>query len=85
MKALGYQNGEISRNWFIQSIIQLIVSLIIGFPLGIYISKIGFKKLSTVDREYIFVNDIKTYFLTFLIIFVFITVSHYLIMRIFKK
>lgn len=85
MKALGFQNSEISRNWFIQSIIQLILSLIIGFPIGIYITKIAFKKISTIDREYIFVNDIKISLITILLVFIYMTISHFMIMRIFKN
>ena len=85
IKALGYQNSEISRNWFIQSIIQFIVSLVIGFPIGIYIARVALKKISTIDREYIFVNDIKMYILTAIIVLIYITISHIIVMNIFKK
>lgn len=85
VKALGYQQSEISRTWFVQSVIQFVLALIIGFPVGVQIAKISLQKLSTENREYIFVNNIYMYILTALLVFLYILISHAVAMKTLKK
>lgn len=81
IKALGQQYSQISRNWFIQSIIQYIIALLIGLPVGVQIAKISLQKLSTENREYMFVNNIEMYLITAILVFIYIVVSHMISMK----
>jgi ABC-type antimicrobial peptide transport system permease subunit len=47
-RSLGFQYGEISRSWFVQTLTQFIISVIIGIPCGILLSK--FKKNQKIDN-----------------------------------
>ena len=54
-------------------------------PVGVQIAKISLQKLSTENREYIFVNDIKMYIVTAVLVFAYIVVSHFVSMRTLKN
>lgn len=85
LRVLGFNHNQISRNWFGQSILQFITACVIGLPTGIYIAKIALKKISTVNREYVFVNDSKEYIITILLVFTYLLISHIVAMNSLKK
>ena len=84
-KMLGFRYKEISKNWFIQSITQCIVSIIIGLPLGVILSKIMLKTVSSPRRDFIYASGIKEVIITILLLFIYMYVSHRKCMSKFKK
>ena len=82
---LGFRYKEISKNWFIQSITQCIVSIIIGLPLGVILSKIMLKTVSSPRRDFIYASGIKEVIITILLLFIYMYVSHRKCMSKFKK
>lgn len=81
LRVLGFQHSQISKNWFIQSILQFIIACIIGLPIGIGIAQTALFKLSTADREYVFANGIKEYIITILLVFAYMVISHIVSMK----
>ena len=84
-KTQGFSYKEISKNWFIQSIIQCIISVIIGLPIGVILSKIMLKTVSSPRREFIYASGIKEVIITVVLLFIYIYVSHKKSMSKFKK
>ena len=84
-RSLGIGYNEISNNWFIQSIIQLVTSIVIGLPLGIIFSTIMLKLISTTRREYLYASGIKEIILTIIILFSYIIICHIATIRKIKK
>ncbi|MBQ3887306.1 MAG: FtsX-like permease family protein [Clostridia bacterium] len=85
LRTLGFQHGEISRKWFVQSFLQFIFSCIIGLPIGIGIARFALQKLSTSAREYVFANSWTEYLFTILLVLAYVVVSHLIAMRSMKK
>jgi putative ABC transport system permease protein len=84
-RSLGIRYNEISKNWFIQSAIQVVTSIIIGLPLGILFSKGMLKLISTSRRDYLYASGIKEKLLTILILFSYIFICHIASIRKIKK
>lgn len=84
-RSLGFHTSEISKNLSIQSIIPWILSLIIGLPIGIMLSKYVLKIASSPRREYIYASGIKEVILTFLLIGLYMLIGHLLSMRKLKQ
>ena len=85
LRTLGFQHGELSRQWFLQSLLQFVSSCVIGLLAGQYIAKIALRNLSSDTREYIYANGIREYILTAAMVFAFILASHIIAMRSLKK
>ena len=81
LRTLGFQRSEISRSWFVQSLLQFICSCAVGLPVGVIVAKTALSKISTEGREYVFANGPKEYAVTALIVFAYIVLSHVLAMR----
>lgn len=75
-RVLGFSYKEISKNWFIQSLIQFIVSTIIGLPVGIWLSKILLFAVSSPKREFIYANGVKEILIVAMLLFVYIYIGH---------
>ncbi len=84
-RSLGFHTSEISRNLAIQSIIPWILSLILGLPIGIVLSKIVLKAASSQRREYIYASGMKEIILTFIIVGLYMGIGHLLSMRKLKQ
>ena len=84
-RSLGFNYREISKNLFIQSLIQWISSLVIGIPIGIALSIFALKQISSNSREYIYASGINEMIITALLIFAYILISHLIIMKKIKK
>jgi putative ABC transport system permease protein len=85
LRTLGFQHSELSRQWFIQSLLQFICSVIIGLISGGFIARVSLENLSNEAREYVYANGTKEYVLTVALVFAFIVVSHIIAMRSLKK
>ena len=85
LRTLGFQQSEISRKWFVQSLLQFIFSCAVGLPTGIVIAKLALQKLGNESREYIFANHFTEYLLTILLVLGYVVVSHLIAMRTMKK
>ena len=84
-RSLGFQYREISKNWFIQSIIQWTTSMIIGIPTGIMLSKFFLKTVSSDRREFIYASGIKEFIITAVLLFLYIYIGHIKCMKSFRK
>lgn len=84
-RSLGFHTSEISKNLSIQSIIPWILSLVIGLPIGIILSKYVLKAASSPRREYIYASGIKEVIITFVLIGLYMIIGHLLSMRKLKQ
>lgn len=85
LRTVGFQHREVSRKWFVQSLLQFVFSCVIGLPSGIIIAKMALQKLGNDTREYVFANHFTEYLLTVLLVFGYVVVSHLIAMRSMKK
>ena len=81
LRTLGFQNGEISRSWFSQSVLQFIAACILGFPAGRFVAQAALDNVTIPTREYIYANGAKEYILTAALVFLYVIVSHLAAMR----
>ncbi len=84
-RSLGFQYDEISRSWFVQTLIQLITSIIIGIPCGIMLSKFFLKTVSSVRREFVYASGIKEGLFTVILLFIYMYIAHKKCLRNFKN
>ena len=75
LRALGYTTFEISYNNFIQLLMQLLISIIVGLPLGKTISIFTLKLIETSDRTYPYANGIKEIILTTSIVLIYMLLA----------
>ena len=85
IRSLGFKYSEISKNWFIQALIQWITSIIIGIPSGILLSKFILKYISSVRREFIYASGIKEIIFTIILLFIYLYIGHRKCMKNFRK
>ena len=85
LRTLGFQHGELSRNWFVQSILHFLFSCVLGLPIGGVIARVALRQLNTPGREYVYANGVKEYLLTAALVFAYIVVSHLISMHTLKK
>ena len=76
LRTLGFQHGEISKSWFSQGILQYILAVILGFPLGGVVARITLERLSTNTRDYAYANTPRELLLTAAFVFGYILLSH---------
>ena len=84
-RSLGFQVKDISLNWFINSIFGYIISIIIGLPIGIILSKYILLSVSSDRREYVYSSGSKEILFTIILLFLYILISHILTFKKFKK
>ena len=85
LKSLGYPDGVISKHWFIQSIMELIVAVIIGFPFGIIVTVKTLQHISDFHQNYLFINSFKNYAITTVLVLMYLIISHLICTRKIKK
>ena len=85
LRTLGFQHSELSRQWFVQSLLQFVFSCVIGLAAGGYIARVALQNLSSDTREYTYANGIREYILTAAMVLAFIVVSHVVAMESLKK
>ena len=84
-RSLGFKYSKISSNWFTQSIVQCFISIIIGLPMGIMLSKFILKRVSSDRREFVYASGLKEILMTIILLFVYIVISHIISMKKIKK
>ena len=84
-RSLGFGYAEISRSWFVQSVMQLIMSIVIGIPSGIILSKFMLKYVSSVNREFIYASGFKEIIFTVVLLFIYLYIGHRKCMKDFRK
>ena len=85
LRTLGFQHGELSRNWFVQSFLHFLFACAVGLPAGGIIARAALRQLNTPGREYVYANGVKEYLFTAAIVFGYILVSHFISMHTLKK
>ena len=85
LRVLGVKISQISLWWLINLVIQLIVALLIGLPLGTLVARVILSGMNTASREYPFINDPRLYLITIALILVFSFFSHFICMLWIKK
>ena len=85
IRVLGFQFSEISKKCFVQILIEFFIAGFIGILTGSVIAKKLLRSVCTVRMEYKYVNGFKEYFISMVIVFLFLVISHILAMRMFKK
>ena len=85
LRALGFQQRQISRSWYVQSLLYFLFSLAIGLPGGIAVAKTALVRMSMSSRTYPFVHEPWVYALTAGLVLAYITFSHCMTMRGMKK
>lgn len=85
VRVLGFQFGEVSRNFFVQIFMEYVLACMIGIVTGSMIAKKLLDSICTLRREYKYVNGPKEYLISIGIVVLFLVVSHILAMRMFQK
>lgn len=85
LRALGFQQSQISRNWYVQSLLYYLFSLTLGLPGGIAVAKASLVRMSMSSRTYPFVHEPWVYAVTAGLVLAYITFSHCMTMRGMKK
>lgn len=80
VRVMGFWRWQISFCWLWQSLIQYVLALIVGLPLGTFAAKYILKEMSTSYREYAFSDNINQYLMTMFVVLVFVLLSHFLAM-----
>lgn len=76
LRSLGFQVNDISKIWFIQTMCQFSISLLLGLPAGAKIAHYVLDKVTGSDYLYPFISSPILYVQTALIVFTYILISH---------
>ena len=85
LRALGFQQSQISRSWYVQSLLYFLFSLALGLPGGIVVAKMALFRMSVASRTYPFVHEAWVYALTAGLVLAYITFSHFMTVWSMKK
>ena len=85
LRAIGFQQRQISVRWFLQSLLYLVFSLAIGFPLGQLLARIGLQVLSNSARHFEYISSAYQYIWTTVSVFAYMLAGHWISMRSMKK
>lgn len=85
LRAIGFQHRQISARWFLQSLLYLVFSLLIGFGIGRILAKTSMEMMSNSARHLEYIPNLYQYLWTGISTFVFLLAGHLLTMRSMKK
>ena len=85
LRAIGFQQRQISVRWFLQSLLYLVFSLLIGFAIGRILAIISMEMMSNSVRHFEYIPDLYQYVWTGISTFVFILAGHLVTIRSMKK
>ena len=85
LRAIGFQQRQISARWFLQSLLYLVCSLLIGFLIGQVVAVKSLDLMSNSVRHLEYVPALFQYAWTGISTFVFILAGHLITMRSMKK
>lgn len=80
LRIMGLQRRQISHCWLGQSIVQYLLALALGLPIGTAVAQYILNEMSTASREYPFSSDMGQYAMTAALVLGFVLVSHMLAM-----
>ena len=85
LRAIGFQQRQISARWFLQSLLYLVFSLLIGFLVGQVAAVRSLELMSNSARHLEYIPSLFQYAWTGISTFVFILAGHLITMRSMKK
>ena len=85
LRAIGFRHRQISARWFLQSLLYLVFSLLIGFGIGRILAEISMEVMSNSTRHFEYIPNLYQYAWTGISTFVFILAGHLITMRSMKK
>ena len=85
LRVIGFQQGQISARWFLQSLLYLVCSLAIGFPVGRIIAIYGLKLLCNSARHLEYIPSLYQYVWAAITTFVFMLAGHLIAARSINK
>ena len=85
LRAVGFQHHEISARWFLQMLLYMVCSLLIGFMVGRVVAVKGLELMSNSVRRLEYIHSGFQYAWTAISTFVFILVGHIITMRSMQK
>lgn len=85
LRAIGFQQRQISARWFLQSLLYLVFSLLIGFAVGRILAKNSMELMCNSVRHFEYIPDPYQYVWTGISTFAFILTGHLVTMRSMKK
>ena len=85
LRALGFQHGRISAHWFLQSVLHMLFSLLLGFAAGKGMAVRSLELVSNSSRHLEYIPSVFQYAMTAGCTFAFILLGHLISMRSMKK
>ncbi len=85
LRSLGFQRRDISRHWYVHAMLYFVISLTLGIPVGVWITKTTFRLIQTNSRRIFYMSDPLQFVFTIGVLFLFLTCAHLWSMRIVKK
>ena len=85
LRAIGFQQGEISARWFLQALLYMACSLLVGFAVGRLMAARALEMMSNSVRHLEYIPSVFQYAWTGISTFVFILAGHWLTMRSMRK
>jgi putative ABC transport system permease protein len=85
LRAIGFQQRQISARWFLQSLLYLVLSLLIGFGIGQIVAVKSMDQMNNSIRHLEYIPALFQYAWTGISTFVFILAGHLIMMRSMKK
>ncbi len=85
LRTLGFQHSQISRHWFLQSLLQFLVSCGAGLLAGRSVEKEALARMSDASREFPMVSEPWLYVATLTVVLAYVILSHFISMRSVKQ
>ncbi len=85
LRAIGFQHGNISAHWLLQSMLFTACALGLGYPAGVMMAGVTLKYMSNAGRHLIYISSPYQFVLTAVCTLVFMLIGHVLSMRSFKQ
>ncbi len=85
LRTLGFQHSQISRHWFLQSLLQFLVSCGVGLLAGQGVEKEALARMSDASREFPMVSEPWLYLTTLTVVLTYVILSHMISMRSVKQ
>ena len=85
MRTLGFQRSSISGANLVTSLFQFVIAMAAAIPIGMVMSHLLLKAISVPNQIYPFPKTWTMYVLSVVLVFVFLIISHFLVMNTMKK
>ena len=81
LRMQGFQHGEISRSWFVQSVVQYLCSCAIGLPLGRVMAASTLRQFANQQREFVYTDSWANVLFTLGLVALYVVTSHFAAMH----